>query len=155
MTSKPAQSSAVMTIGSISAIIVLFALLFLGHKYKDDCLAAGKDFEQCWEKGLTIAGMNAGGPVSAVAIVSYLIGQANKEKEKAEKYQQGFWTLDPALDRNKKPQEASPGAVDQASEVCSLTRFARPIRTRIHRFHCLRADAGSIALRQEQKYGRL
>ena len=117
MTSKPAQSSAVVTIGSIGAIAVLFALLFLGHKYKDDCLAAGKDFEQCWEKGLTIAGMNAGGPVSAAAIVGYLIGQANKEKEKAEKYQQGFWTLNPALDRNEKPQEASPGAVDQASEV--------------------------------------
>jgi hypothetical protein len=117
MTSKPAQSSAVVTIGSIGAIAVLFALLFLGHKYKDDCLAASKDFEQCWEKGLTIAGMNPGGPVSAAAIVGYLIGQANKEKEKAEKYRQGFWTLNPALNRNEKPQEASPGAVDQASEV--------------------------------------
>jgi hypothetical protein len=117
MTSKPAQSSAVMTIGSIGAIIVLLALLFLGHKYKDDCLTAGKDFEQCWEKGLTIAGMNAGGPLSAAVVFGYIIGQFGKEKEKAEKYQQGFWTLNPALDRNKKPQEASPGAADQASEV--------------------------------------
>jgi hypothetical protein len=117
MTSKPAQSSAVMTIGSIGAIIVLLALLFLGHKYKDDCLAAGKDFEQCWEKGLTIAGINAGGPLSAAVVFGYIIGQFGKEKEKAEKYQQGFWTLNPALDRNKKPQETPPGAVDQASEV--------------------------------------
>ena len=114
-TSKPANP--VATFGLFSAVSVLLALAFLGHKYKDDCLAAGKDFEQCWEKGLTIAGMNPGGPVSAAAIVGYLIGQANKEKEKAEKYRQGFWTLNPALNRNEKPQEASPGAVDQASEV--------------------------------------
>jgi hypothetical protein len=117
MTRKPAQSSAVVTIGSIGAIGVLLALLFLGHKYKNDCLAAGKDFEQCWEKGLTIAGMNTGGPLSAAVVFGYIIGQFGKEKEKAEKYQQGFWTLNPALDRNEKPQEASPGAVDQASEV--------------------------------------
>jgi hypothetical protein len=117
MTRKTTLANAVTTVGRFSAVAVLLSLAFLGHKYKNDCLAAGEDFEQCWEKGLTIAGMNAGGPVSAVAIVGYLIGQANKEKEKAEKYQQGFWTLNPALDRNKKPQEASPGAVDQASEV--------------------------------------
>jgi hypothetical protein len=114
---KPTKVNTVATLGLISAVSVLFALMFLGYKYKNDCLAAGEDFEQCWEKGLTIAGMNAGGPVSAVAVVGYLIGQAGKEKEKAEKYQQGFWTLNPALDRNEKPQEASPGAVDQASEV--------------------------------------
>jgi hypothetical protein len=118
-TSKPANKpvSPVTTLGLISAVSVLFALMLLGYKYKDDCLAATKNFEQCWEKGLAIAGMNAGGPVSAVAIVGYLIGQAGKEKEKAEKYQQGFWTLNPALDRNKKPQEASPGVLDQASEA--------------------------------------
>ena len=81
---KAAPANAVTTVGLFSAIAVLLTLQFLGHKYKNDCLAAGKDFEQCWEKGLTIAGMNAGGPVSAVAIVGYLIGQANKEKEKAE-----------------------------------------------------------------------
>jgi hypothetical protein len=114
-TSKPANP--VATFGLFSAVSVLLVLAFLGHKYKNDCLAAGKDFEQCWEKGLTIAGMNAGGPVSAVAIVGYLIGQAGKEREKAEKYQQGFWTLNPALDRNEKPQEASPGAVDQTPEA--------------------------------------
>jgi hypothetical protein len=93
-------------IGSIGAIAVLLALLFLGHKYKDDCLAAGKDFEQCWEKGLTIAGMNAGGPLSAAVILGYIVGQFGKEKEKAEKYQEGYWKYNPELRRDSEPSEA-------------------------------------------------
>jgi hypothetical protein len=95
-------------IGSIGAIVVLLALLFLGHKYKDDCLAAGKDFEQCWEKGLTIAGMNAGGPLSAAVILGYIVGQFGKEKEKAEKYQEGYWKYNPELRRggDSEPSEA-------------------------------------------------
>lgn len=94
-----------VTAGLIGAAAILFTLMFLGYKYKDDCLVATKNFEQCWEKGLTIAGMNAGGPLSAAAIFGYIIGQAGKEKEKAEKYQEGFWTLNTALDRSEKPQE--------------------------------------------------
>jgi hypothetical protein len=95
-------------VGSIGAIAVLLALLFLGHKYKDDCLAVGKDFEQCWEKGLTIAGMNAGGPLSAAVIFGYIVGQFGKEKEKAEKYQEGYWKYNPELrrDGDSEPSEA-------------------------------------------------
>ena len=87
---------------------MLLALLFLGHKYKDDCLAVGKDFEQCWEKGLTIAGMNAGGPLSAAVIFGYIVGQFGKEKEKAEKYQEGYWKYNPELrrDGDSEPSEA-------------------------------------------------
>jgi len=96
------------SIGSIGAIAVLLALLFLGHKYKDDCLAAGKDFEQCWEKGLTIAGMNTGGPLSAAVILGYIVGQFGKEKEKAEKYQEGYWKYNPELrrDGDSEPSES-------------------------------------------------
>jgi hypothetical protein len=93
-------------IGSIGAIAVLLVLLFLGHKYKDDCLAAGKDFEQCWEKGLTIAGMNTGGPLSAAVIFGYIVGQFGKEKEKAEKYLEGYRTYNPELRRDSEPSES-------------------------------------------------
>jgi hypothetical protein len=103
-TSKPANP--VATFGLFSAVSLLLVLAFLGHKYKNDCLAAGKDFEQCWEKGLTIAGMNAGGPLSAAMILGYIVGQFGKEKEKAEKYLEGYQTYNPELRRDSEPPEA-------------------------------------------------
>jgi hypothetical protein len=41
--------------------------------------------------------MNPGGPLSAAVMIGYLIGNAGKEKEKAEKYQEGYWTRNPEL----------------------------------------------------------
>ncbi len=95
--SRPKRSVAGGTFGIIGVVFVLIILATLGYKYTEDCRAAGGEFEQCWDKGLEISGMNPGGPLSAAVMIGYLIGNAGKEKEKAEKYQEGYWTRNPEL----------------------------------------------------------
>jgi hypothetical protein len=90
-------------IGLAGAAIVLITLAVSGHRYIRDCRAAGGDIDQCWDKGLTIAGMGAGGPLSAGVVLGYIVGTAGKEKEKAEKYEEGFWTLNPDLRNDNQP----------------------------------------------------
>lgn len=89
--------------GLIGAAAVLLTLMVLGRQYIRDCRAAGGDFEQCWDKGLAIAGMGAGGPLSAGVVLGYIIGTANKEEEKAAKYREGYWTLNPELRKDDQP----------------------------------------------------
>lgn len=91
------------TAGLIGAAVVLVTLVLLGRQYIRDCRTAGGDIDQCWDKGLTIAGMGAGGPLSAGVVLGYIVGTANKEKEKAEKYQEGYWTVNPDLHQDKQP----------------------------------------------------
>lgn len=89
--------------GLVGAVAILIALVVLGRQYTADCRAAGGELDQCWDKGLTIAGMSAGGPLSAGVVLGYIVGTANKEKEKAEKYREGYWTLNPDLRENDQP----------------------------------------------------
>jgi hypothetical protein len=98
-----AQLDAKTIAGLIGAAVVLLTLAVLGHRYIKDCRAAGKDIDQCWDKGLAIAGMGAGGPLSAGVVLGYIVGTAGKEKEKAEKYKEGYWTLNPDLRDNNQP----------------------------------------------------
>lgn len=92
-----------VTAGLIGATIVLVTLAVLGRQYISECRAAGGDIDQCWDKGLAIAGMGAGGPLSAGVVLGYIVGTANKEKEKAEKYREGYWTLNPDLRQEDQP----------------------------------------------------
>jgi hypothetical protein len=89
--------------GLIGAVLILITLAILGHRYTKECRANGGDLDDCWDKGLTIAGMGAGGPLSAGVVLGYIVGTANKEKEKAEKYSEGYWTLNPDLRQDKEP----------------------------------------------------
>lgn len=98
---KPANAT--VTIGLIGAATVLIALVVLGRQYVSECRAAGGDIDQCWDKGLAIAGMGAGGPLSAGVVLGYIVGTANKEREKAEKYSEGYWTLNPDLRQDEQP----------------------------------------------------
>jgi hypothetical protein len=92
-----------VAVGLIGAAIVLVTLVVLGRQYVVECRTAGGDIDQCWDKGLTIAGMGAGGPLSAGVVLGYIVGTANKEKEKAEKYSEGYWTLNPDLRQDEQP----------------------------------------------------
>lgn len=86
--------------GLAGAVAILIALVVLGRQYTTDCRTAGGELDACWDKGLAIAGMSAGGPLSAGVVLGYIVGTANKEKEKAEKYREGYWTLNPDLREN-------------------------------------------------------
>jgi hypothetical protein len=88
--------------GLAGATIVLGCLVFLGQLYRHQCMAAGKDMDQCWDKGLAIAGMGMGGPLSAGVVIGYMIGAVNKEREKQQKYDEGFWTPNPDLHQGNK-----------------------------------------------------
>jgi hypothetical protein len=97
------QPDAKTIIGLAGAAVVLITLAVSGHRYIKDCRADGGDIDQCWEKGLTIAGMGAGGPLSAGMMLGYIVGTAGKEKEKAQKYEEGYWTLNPDLRDDNQP----------------------------------------------------
>ena len=99
----PMQLDIKAVIGLAGAAVVLITLAVSGHRYIKDCRIAGGDIDQCWDKGLAIAGMGAGGPLSAGVVLGYIVGTAGKEKEKAEKYKEGFWTLNPDLRDNNQP----------------------------------------------------
>lgn len=81
----------------LAAIAILATLIIRGDHYTRTCIARGGNFEQCWEKGLHIAGMNEGGPLGPTLVIGYIIGAANKEKEKQDKFHEGYWTLNPDL----------------------------------------------------------
>lgn len=86
----------------IGAGVVLAILITLGQLYRRDCIANGGELDQCWDKGLAIAGMGAGGPLSAGVVIGYVIGAAGKEKEKQDKYAEGYWTYNPDLRQGQK-----------------------------------------------------
>lgn len=98
-----AQADIKAVAGLIGAVLILITLMALGRQYIRDCRMTGGDFEQCWDKGLAIAGMGAGGPLSAGVVLGYIVGTANKEREKAEKYNEGYWTLNPELRKDDQP----------------------------------------------------
>lgn len=83
--------------GLVCAAIVVAVLIVLGQSYKDGCIRAGREYQQCWTEGLAVSGMNPGGPLSATLVIGYVIGQLNKEKEKKEMYDKGYWTPNPDL----------------------------------------------------------
>jgi hypothetical protein len=89
--------------GLTGAAAVLLTLIAFGRQYTADCRAAGGAVDQCWDKGLSIAGMGAGGPLSAGVVLGYIIGTAGKEKEKEEKFREGYWTLNPELRNSDQP----------------------------------------------------
>lgn len=95
--SKQAKGNTKTVAGITGAAIILVALAISGRQYIGECRAAGGDIDQCWDKGLAIAGMGAGGPLSAGVALGYIVGTAGKEKEKAQKYSEGYWTLNPDL----------------------------------------------------------
>jgi hypothetical protein len=101
--SKLAKTNAKTIAGIIGAAIILIMLAISGRQYISECRAAGKDVDQCWDKGLAIAGMGAGGPLSAGVVLGYIVGTAGKEKEKADKYKEGYWTLNPDLRDDNQP----------------------------------------------------
>jgi hypothetical protein len=80
-------------------LVAVGAFIVLGYSYKESCVRAGKDFEQCWEKGLAIGGIGPGGPISAGTIAGLAFGQINKEREKREAYEKGLWTYNAYLER--------------------------------------------------------
>lgn len=95
---KPTRLDDIKSIGGlICAAGVVAILIVLGQLYKDGCIRSGKDYDKCWADGLAISGMNPGGPLSATLVIGYIIGVANKEKEKQDKYHEGYWTLNPDL----------------------------------------------------------
>lgn len=83
----------------LALLAVVSGFIALGHTYKEGCLRAGQDFEQCWDKGLAIGGINPGGPLGAGTIVGVIIGQMNKERERRKAYEEGFWTYNAHLER--------------------------------------------------------
>lgn len=83
--------------GLALAVATLIVLIVLGHIYKEGCLARGGEYEKCWADGLTIGGMNPGGPLSPGILMGYIIGSWNKEKEKRAMYNKGYWTINPDL----------------------------------------------------------
>lgn len=87
--------------GLTGAALVLATLIVLGRQYTSECRAAGGDVDECWDRGLAIAGMGAGGPLSAGVVLGYIVGTAGKEKEKEEKYREGYWTLNPELHKDE------------------------------------------------------
>jgi hypothetical protein len=99
----PMQLDVKAIIGLIGAAAVLIVLAVSGRQYISECRAAGGEVDQCWDKGLAIAGMGAGGPLSAGVVLGYIVGTAGKEKEKAEKYKEGYWTLNPDLRDDNQP----------------------------------------------------
>jgi hypothetical protein len=99
----PMQLDVKAIIGLIGAATVLIVLAVSGRQYISECRAAGGEVDQCWDKGLAIAGMAAGGPLSAGVVLGYIVGTAGKEKEKADKYQEGYWTLNPDLRDDNQP----------------------------------------------------
>lgn len=101
--SKLAKTNAKTIAGIIGAATILIVLAISGRQYIKDCRTNGGDIDQCWDKGLAIAGMGAGGPLSAGVVLGYIVGTAGKEKEKAEKYKEGFWTLNPDLRDDNQP----------------------------------------------------
>ena len=98
---KPVDTMALL--GLVGAGMVLVTLTVLGRQYVSECRAAGGEVDTCWDKGLAIAGMGAGGPLSAGVVLGYVVGTANKEKEKAEKYNEGYNTFNPDLHQNEQP----------------------------------------------------
>lgn len=86
--------------GMVGASIVLTILIVLGQTYRHQCVGKGNNFDECWDKGLAIAGMREGGPLSAGVVIGYIIGAAGKEKEKQEKYKEGYWTYNPDLHKD-------------------------------------------------------
>ena len=98
---KPAEFRMLATAAGISgAVLLLGGLFLLGRQYTSECRKAGGDFDQCWQGGLAISGVGAGGPLSAGVVVGYILGMIGKEREKQEKFQEGYWTLNPDLRRN-------------------------------------------------------
>lgn len=83
----------------LALLAVVGGFIAMGHIYKEGCLDAGGDFEQCWDKGLAIGGINPGGPLGAGTIVGVIIGQMNKEAERRKAYEEGFWTYNAHLER--------------------------------------------------------
>ena len=100
---QPRSVDAMAVLGLAGAAMVLVTLTVLGRQYVVECRAAGGEFDACWDKGLAIAGMGAGGPLSAGVVLGYVVGTANKEKEKAEKYKEGYNTFNPDLRQDDQP----------------------------------------------------
>jgi hypothetical protein len=91
------RASPVTFAGTLLGIAVLICLGLLGKNYTRDCIAGGGELEKCWDKGLSIAGMGAGGPLSAGVVFGFVVGSINKEREKREQYKRGYWTFNPEL----------------------------------------------------------
>lgn len=89
--------------GLAGAAGILLTLIVFGRQYTSECRKAGGEFQQCWDRGLAISGMGPGGALSAGAVLGYIVGTAGKEKEKEEKYREGYWTLNPELHKDDQP----------------------------------------------------
>ena len=98
-----AGTSARTIAGLVGAGAALATLIILGRQYISECRQSGGEIDRCWDKGLSIAGMGAGGPLSAGVVLGYIVGAANKEREKREKFDEGYWTLNPDLRRDNQP----------------------------------------------------
>jgi hypothetical protein len=108
MVMQPKKTDHWAAVKLFAAIAVLATLVFRGDHYTRTCIARGGDFEKCWEKGLHIAGMNEGGPLGPALVIGYIIGTVNKEKEKQDKYHEGYWTLNPELRSATDPPSNDP-----------------------------------------------
>jgi hypothetical protein len=81
----------------VGAGAMLALLIMLGQFYIKECRAQKGDFERCWDKGLAIAGMGEGGPLSAAVVIGYILGTLDKEREKQRKFEEGYNTYNPDL----------------------------------------------------------
>lgn len=93
----------------IGALGLLITMVHLGQKYTDQCIkVAGKAIspeivKQCWHDGLAISGLGVGGQLTAAAI-GLIVGTANKEQEKQQKFEEGYWKYNPELHKENQDE---------------------------------------------------
>jgi hypothetical protein len=86
------------------ATVLMLVLFVLSFQYRRDCLKAGGEVKACWKDSLEISGMGTAGALGPGAVVGWIVGAYNKEQEKREEYEKGYWTLNPDLHANRDSQ---------------------------------------------------
>jgi hypothetical protein len=98
---EPASITTFAVLGAIVAVGVVSINIAIGAGYIWDCRRAGGEVQQCWEKGISLSGLGATGPL---ALVAGLSGQHARAS-----WRDGYNTLNPAL---RDPRAAGPDPND-------------------------------------------
>lgn len=104
MTHTPASALSALPPALLAvAAAVIGVNILAGGGYVWDCRRAGGNVNECWTQGLQIGGLGSGGTLALSFGVGALVG--NKQG-KEQGYQEGFWTLNPALRESGEPDRA-------------------------------------------------